>query len=125
MKPGAGSVKCVLAPSFGMLGKETYKEMDAALSLMLVSTIRELQIARSKGPGSDLTWEAVNAVLKQNTYLEHDPGISVHRVQDFTRDSVSIFKTRGKNKSNRNFAIAKEVRQSKLLDILADNFSKG
>ncbi|KAJ3559794.1 hypothetical protein NP233_g11175 [Leucocoprinus birnbaumii] len=94
-KPQLKDHLCVsLAPSYGKLDKESVKQMDGHLKVMIAGTMRSFQKKRAD-LNRELTWEEVMSVMMQNSVLEAADG-KVDRSDTFTKPSkIKAFKFDG------------------------------
>lgn len=93
-----------LAPSYGTLTKDSIKQMDDELKIMITATMKEL----AKIPVEKRSWEEVLGAMMQNSLIEPIPGDNnqVSRVDRVIKSGINVFKFDG----SPNQAIVKEVR---------------
>ncbi|KAH7110726.1 hypothetical protein EDB81DRAFT_926865 [Dactylonectria macrodidyma] len=77
-----------LAPSFGKLNKDSLKEIDDKLKIMIAGTMKVL------GRQTDKSWKAVLSTMMQNELLEPDSA-EVARADKLIKESSNDFKFDG------------------------------
>ena len=82
-----------LAPTYGILNKDSGKDMDEMLKVTIAGTMLELKES-AKDKGGPLSWKDVMSILNQNALIEPVPGdhAVVDRVDKFLSEGVDIFK---------------------------------
>lgn len=92
-----------LAPSYGTLTKESVKQMDEALKIMMIGTMKTL----AKIPPTERSWDKILSSMMQNSLIEPIPGDSnqVSRTDRVIKSGVNVFKVDGSPDQ----AIVKEV----------------
>jgi len=81
-----------LAPSFGTLTKDSIKELDEKLKIMIAVTMKELAKVQDK------TWQNVLAAMSQNELLQPD-GDEIARSDQIVKNSSNDFKFDGSPES--------------------------
>lgn len=92
-----------LAPSYGTLTKESVKQMDDALKVMMIGTMKAL----AKIPPTERSWDKILSTMMQNSLIEPIPGDAnqISRTDRVIKSGVNVFKFDGSPDQ----AIVKEV----------------
>jgi len=103
-----------LAPSYGTLTKDSIKQMDDSLKIMITGTMKALE----KIPPAERSWDMVLSTMMQNSLIEPIPGDGnkVSRVDRVIKEGINVFKVDGSPDQ----AIVKEV-EGWFMNLISDD----
>jgi dihydroorotase-like cyclic amidohydrolase len=87
--PKIDHLHCDLAPAFGDLTNKTLKEMNDAMQVSVIITMKFLSDAQERTPG-EISWDQVLNILRMNPVLGLH-GAQVSRSDEYTRNQNSWF----------------------------------